>query len=906
MKVTTRYWMTRRDGQTLVIALFVLFVMLFLGLVFVGLVARNLFYSQRSTSATGAENFAEAGIRYAHEQLRTSPLGADWRPIPTNLPPDLSADPDYRWLRAPDPGDPTDMGGPDGRGSFTRVNFDKGRALIRVSYEPRPDDPLSRYIKIESVGRFGVMREDDPTLYTQGASSLARTKIAYAAVGVTDYARFITNLDRRGQPAQLGYPTNFGAMFGDGAVNVPMIVGDSDAMAGWPGDQIPYGGPMRVNSGLRLYGDFLILLNRERGDTMEVAGEIEYADPTSAGRVGTHDHPAGWPIFNSTVAQFETYGGLVRDGRRQVDVNGYPRQIEYLDPPLIDEVDQATGQERYVAATRYSGRHIVGYNGRYFDTGRIGYGEGIYIDNNNDIQEEIQEFGGGPSLRSDWLEPNGGSPYWQGPYYIPPGVYIELLPDGFRITRNARDDSQTWRTPTNQRTSRHSLRFFLQKDSNSPTGVTAYNEFTGPNDPQPFNGVIYAEGNIRIRGIIPVDHQLTVVSGATIYVEGSILKGDADSNPATPSFSALSLLARDYVCLNTTQFVGPSIAIPLNFEPDAQDIIAPYHINVEQGSPFNARFAFGVDPADPVNGYGNVLPRLYVRHAAESGGAAYINMLVNYGQNPAASQYMFENAPPNVAGIFYSGESYIPTYGLGDTSTQVFPRYEHRSFPLISLGGETGAYTLLTNGLDNYLTLQSDPQVSYLSSNRPYYLSRLAVQPLDVKIMALMYAQRGAFFVIPGPWFNANPNDRREVYDGVASNPELWRLQNFGAYPEFPFYAEPLDIRITVLGAVAENFPPEMSDQEQWMRHWAWVPKEYGRSGELIPASHVPPGFENLPYVPNLFITYDPTFATATAGGVFTNDRTLDLRQDAYGRLLPATPMLPVSPKLLYFGEVRP
>jgi len=58
----------------------------------------------------------------------------------------------------------------------------------------------------------------------------------------------------------------------------------------------------------------------------------------------------------------------------------------------------------------------------------------------------------------------------------------------------------------------------------------------------PQNGVIYAEGNVRVRGRLPRTARLTVVSGGTIYIEGNLEKSDPRST--------LALLADEHVCIN--------------------------------------------------------------------------------------------------------------------------------------------------------------------------------------------------------------------------------------------------------------------------------------------------------------------------------------------------------------------
>jgi type II secretory pathway component PulK len=64
-----------KRGQTLVIALLVTFVLLVLGGVFIVTIARNLLNVQQAREGLSADYFAEAGIRYAVEQLVNSEEG---------------------------------------------------------------------------------------------------------------------------------------------------------------------------------------------------------------------------------------------------------------------------------------------------------------------------------------------------------------------------------------------------------------------------------------------------------------------------------------------------------------------------------------------------------------------------------------------------------------------------------------------------------------------------------------------------------------------------------------------------------------------------------------------------------------------------------------------------------------
>ena len=104
------------------------------------------------------------------------------------------------------------------------------------------------------------------------------------------------------------------------------------------------------------------------------------------------------------------------------------------------------------------------------------------------------------------------------------------------------------------------------------------------------NGVIFAEGNIRIRGMLPPGMQLTVVSNANIYIDGSILKYRppttriSDSDPSRGSADSncgISLLAEDNICVNTTQFFAPTNSISADdVASDAMNGRPPFHLIV--------------------------------------------------------------------------------------------------------------------------------------------------------------------------------------------------------------------------------------------------------------------------------------------------------------------------------------
>ncbi len=869
-----------QSGQALVLALLVSFALLVLGGVFIAVIARNLITVRQARERLSADYFAEAGLRYAIDQLVNSEFGADWRPIPDNL--NNPQDPDYFWLKPYNPA--------DGTGGFTRVNFTQGRALIRVSYQPSGPVHQQPVIKIESVGRVGLIDPNDPTTLIGDQQGNRVERVAYLQIGITDYLRFVMNRERRGDYVEFGAE--------DVGLGVPyrLILGNIE------GRDVG-GGSLYINGNLRWSGNVQIALNdNQLGERVYVAGEIAH----------NTDVPTTVTLFVRSVGQrtvvpslspdFITVGGVYRDGRPLTAADGYPRSIPYLEPPRIDTVDPATDRTRYVSATRDSGIWRQRPNGSWYNTGQYGYGRGIYINNTQDVQPESRNILGGYSLRGDWTNP-GGSRFWNGPFYEPPGVFIELfeIPDannsnrivvqGFRITRNQSVQNDVWfrpetGTPTNYKT----LTFYFL-NPNDPDDDTLTNDFVESLPPAergafrvPFNGVIYAEGNVRIKGRIPSNRQITVVTNGTAYIEGNLVKGNERS--------MLAILAREYVCLNTTQFLYRTADSPGTAEGDPLNREAPYFFEVLPAQPMRLLFSFGVDPTEYTGNYGGI--RLYLRHSA-GGAGSFINLLVN---------------PTAVADPFYRFNlpGFPPTlYPLGRTTFQVYPNFEKVAFPLIP---PSGSYVLFPQpGVVNMLQLQlqpSTPNYRLPTDNSPYRLSAAAIQPLDIKIQAMLFAQERSFFVIPGYWFNTNPRDTRA--NALANK----GVRPVGVVsPEFPFYGEPLDIKITIEGAIAENFPAPLGDQTEWLRKWGWIPIEYGNSGLTIPNQHQDYFHDenSRQYAVNLLMRYDPTLRSPIAGGqplriAYTANE--DPSGQHPGRVLPPVPRLPVCPKPIFIGDIRP
>lgn len=972
----------RCRAQSLIVAVIVLFVLLFIGGVFVGLVARNLLNAGRARATVSAYQFAEAGIQYASEFLENSPEGADWRPSPTPL--QDARDPDRRWLET---------------GQFTRVPLHGGRVLIRVSMRPDPRDPLGKYIQIESVGRSGDVNPNDPTTFLSSpAPRLNRRLVAYKAIGLTDFLWYVTNRDN---------DTKFEAALGVPPIGVPvwMQLGGLPVrtLGTVPGALPPYlqnptGAPIFVNGSLRLMNNLVLAVDPRYNESVMVAGDL-LVEPPSASSIGAQARfqdlastaPATEPttlppILGTTDPQYSTFGGLLRDGSPAPDTSpsssGHARSISRLEPPSLDTEDPATGVMRYRSSTRDSGLVIRrARDGRWVNTGRVGLGAGLYLNNRASVERETTAVAGGQSLRSIWLRP-GSTPNWHGPYYIPPAAFVELgypvvqardangaplagqyarLP-GFRVVRDASD--QPFTDPNGRIATREqSFTFFIYKPNGQRPVLKLENAFfrdflkddQGMTDEAinrflpAFNGLIFAEGNVRVRGLMPglanvpirreagdADNlgdevvratvnppAMTIVSEANIYVDGSIVR----ESPG----SMIALLADDYVVVNTTMFVAPNKALPP--VPDALTPPGYFDITPEEAAqtpPFTLDFLFGDDP----NGYtplqGQMTVNLLLRQGKPADGdVTYMNLLVNEALPPAQPGDAFYRF--NVPGV--------PEWVYPITTAQVGPAgFEQGALPLLPV---SGAYNLLTApGLRNTLRPQVDTVYTQGSGTQDYLFSRAAIAPMDVRIEAVMYAQNGSFFIIPGYPMNTDPSDTQDA--AVRRHAAVGATQGTMVRPTgtgdiFPFYAQPIDCRITVVGAISENRTASIADQAAWMQLWGYIPVTYGSTGQsprsttaiqaprehawvgevgLNPADYRSDMERDAGITRGLRFLYDPALHAPYAGYNPDGGSVLNgagwrhvvagsFRQDDFGRILPPVPRLPVCPGFVYRGEDR-
>jgi hypothetical protein len=602
--------------------------------------------------------------------------------------------------------------------------------------------------------------------------------------------------------------------------------------------------------------------------------------------------------------------------------------VNRIEAPDITAEDPTARVPRYKLLTRFSASLKAGYSTVQSDVAaQNGLGSGIYIDNTREVQRENLRF----SLTNNWMDP--GSDYWSGNIYNPPGVRIELLsnavtvsdvwvdgkkipfgspvtfPNGLiRITRSDR----TWRVPDtsdpNNRDGRDTETFVqyfqypLLPGENPPPGVDIRPTFS--------NGVIFAEGNVRVWGKLPKDRnnpcfpggvggqRLTIVSNATAYIEGSLLKGEPNG-PGQPQRSGIAVLAKDYVAVNPTSYFaqvqntntgawtrqtsGEFWAYTLSQPPDQYSMSVLNGVDAKASYPADSTSLFlppplNDQPSSDLPAANSVKQALYTQMVSESSTlGAGLRLQVNWNDSTPSSPRPYfhpwwEAVSPN------------------RTSGHVIPsgEWSYEASPLLPFLEDNGRKWVFNSDGPNYLNFS-------VMGIQPVRIAKIGVAPLDVRIEAALYAMDGSFFVIPGEPFNGDRADTRASFAQAGGNQRNGGMrryiegfarrvnrtvQDVSHNLPYPFYGEPMDVKITVVGSVAENRPASPAAQTEWARLWGWTPLKKP-SGAVM--AH---GGDGLSF------QFDPQLRQA-------------LRYDKYNRPLPLMPRLPVSPDLIFSGEAQ-
>ncbi|MBI5833963.1 MAG: hypothetical protein HZB16_16845 [Armatimonadetes bacterium] len=852
----------RSAGQALLLAVIVLLMLAMLAASVVAVVAGSARDTERDEASAHAHSLALAGIRYADEMLTSATEGADWRPAladyltPANpaftqqaydntydsfeklrgWDPVASGAPYYVKFRfAMDPDAPSQNPTVDPSQDFTdpdknmpvensEITAPHDHFLLRIEYAPNPANPESKAIKITAIGRPGA----NTNVFDQ--------LVAYKPIGIQNYLLFVHDRTRRAAAAPLGVPGV--DINGDGTVSAS----NRSAAAGgvWTAtganDFLPLylDGPVRSNLDLDVHPPVRIVTTGNAwNDSLEVSGAVrrQLTAAQTAGNTellvsNTAGLPTAWdPTTNATGTGLRVALGAPR-----------------LEAPDLDAAEPATGVSRFERLTRYSGDNVTVTPGGVSTTvnsGELGYGRGIYLDNT--AQRDNLD-----GARQAWLAPEN----WGGRRYVPNGAIIDLydsytFPSGpagpaIVITRT---DGSTW---TNLTTGQLSGSTTLAFRWPAKTGTYTRPAWTGTSDvpttsPLADNGLVMADGNVRIRGRLPVssaalDYHLTVVSRGSIYIEGSLLRPSdygAVANPNGPDNTRIALLARDHVVLNPTVYApGPlsgltpgSFDSPRNSPMDAHyrlDAAGTQTVGIEL--PTDANTANLQVLAEAVDGDQN------------DGLAARASVL--FHNNRAQLGQPYAAAGPWLLSPDGTGSPQVPGQQACQTPT-FFADLANlaRALYLPNAGGQgtqeympdtwaMGAVAWAANGRPNWLTVQAGLQANGQGgSQSDVLLKNLKVERnnggtlnpgVTMTVSALMYAERGSFFVIPGDWFDARAQLLTDVKDGTAGNASTTnaadRLARLKRY----------NYQVQVNGAVAVNNLAELSDVAQWSDKWAY------------------------------------------------------------------------------------
>ena len=904
-------------GQALLIAVLILFAVATLGALFAGIIGAQISQVARQSDMVALRNIAEAGLRLANEQLTYSPKGADWRP------------------------------------SAGAYRCGEGQVTIDVTYGPSPDQLQSRFVRIVSTAVF----PDNPFL--------RHTILALKPVLLTDYARFITDRFETNRAAALGV-TGLEANGASRPDYVSYIEGPirSNTDVTWYGqsqvslhttfdttdwrslgilrdDRIEVAGFMRPATNSATTDGFNLAI-----DGVSRAASL-FAPASEEERL---DYASGFPRWWE--------GGIVPNSRTVLaalpevvtmagDVISAALSVPRVRPPEIDAIHPDKDTNRYLSLTRDSGFWVQDAGGFFYNTGEFGWGwsnyGGIYVDNFYDIQYDHNL----EKLRLNWTRsvgphdpvgdkrdatagapPAGPADWWDQTdrYYAPPGVEIILHGDAacpwVEIVRHdlkgEAGSYYYWREqdgnpiyvaepePERLEVLRSDPYTPVQQMCSPAAGPTPVGIYDGNRAVFPFppNGVIYTEGNVRIRGImppvrdsqgrsglaIPVDEvpegylgfwnpmtgrsrrfDLQVVSGGTIYIEGDLmspstaqLAGLQPADPAVPLTmtydqlygSRIALLARDYVCVNTTALNPRPVDMFQRVEDPANPGTYVFYNDAQPNYPPGGDLKYlqftGVATPEATEAreteptgtellyesvrFGNELlrdtagdVRLILGHSGwyapyAAGGALFSNtearvrVSVDLDGVPWWGPYEFAS-PPSASQWYYANVA-DPT---DDNHLEFLPS----AAVTMSLAG----WSPLRITFTPEVTPVDDPGNGWLvdPTKLGYLLGPVAIappnrdpgtgvtpDPLPVDIDALIYAQNGSWFVIPGRWFNEDPDELEQDL--------TLRLH--------PGYHEPLNIRLSVYGAITENMPADLGSVADWTSKWGG-PVGEGASGFL-------------------------------------------------------------------------
>ncbi len=963
-------------GQALVIAVLVMFILAGLAGVFIALINFAIVQTATMEERTKLESIVHAGLEQAKAELLNNSDGYDWRPD-----------------NGPDANNP---GWHFSDGGFYRIKVRYGPSMIFGEDAANPgyngalqfdanyhflDNPMDRYLQISVDAQFALdnppdttLRQNDEQTYTTYRNGflnprrfIERHLTAYMPVGLTDYCRWETNMSGAQEPVVVAPTVALGdiptvKVNPDTASEADLKTLTNQTTISSATAYFIFEGPFRAETDTDLGQAAFYETNPSetttdtyaqnyyvrRRDLVEIVGKLQAYDEAAETRKVMVN------IKNRALTSAANLGEANLDMLNVVNSATALQYVQTLanDPimrhrraPDMSAVHPVTGIARYLQLTAYSGEWL---NGSALNTGMLGQGEGLYIP--NDDQDPYQGTGDLDSLRAQWL--NSSAENWESGIYKPDRYAIEVTLNDWGI-----GTAQVDALPYIALRDRTGKKRFTDPKTGQPTDHV--------NVDYPRNGVIYAPGNLIVKGTLPASlaytgqknadgthtylptfdnayyahakqlpggwhidsaankprvdyyvaptnrrYDLTIVSGGTIYIEGN-LTGPAtrtEKNPPASRImrgsvydSKLALLALDNVCLNPTASV--SVASNLLTGGTAPNT---YFWAFNQ-NPISVSFATARE----------IRPRtsLLLRHAGQwtnANDTAYIRMAVN-GQD-----YTWNTTPPlgfDRRDLLFCTRPQLPTLfptlTQNDIDTKYFPDESNRAANngYGSWGG--GLYgnnvdpfnaqvwsltdpTHMATALNDYgglntldLRWQPGPQ-----STTPYLCMAdidnggPMVTGIDLQIDALIYAQRGSWFIIPGAYYNNDPNST--------------------LLAPFPQYQEPLDVTITINGAITEDRPAPIEAEEAWTQHWRGA-NLYWYTGAAGTPAQLDPGADATSWDPvtwrwknrrvGIIYQYDATLARPVCFDVYPNDDLVYYR--------PRLPKLPACPDVFSLGEMR-
>ncbi|MEN6401527.1 MAG: hypothetical protein ABFD94_06235 [Armatimonadia bacterium] len=864
---------------------------------------------------------------------------------------------------------------------YDSTNLGRGYFLLQVTYDPDPpyepgdrmsQDNMSGNTRIVSIGR--AVEE----------SNTFRRLTAYKPIGLMDHARWITNKSGDAQQAVLGVRPLVDLNF------------YSPATAAAPADQTNEEMPTNIEGSVRseaplywtatdLDGTLGLPLTASfhfRLRTSPVTNEGYLRDDLLLAPEGLYS----LDDRDGAAVQVDTGADLPLPQDLNPGATGAPTRVHVsnedvtaLAPVELDARDPSSGMLRYHALTRDSGQVVKATHddptsdvvaGDPVNTGMFGRGAGLYIDNYSDIQ--FRGADGRSDLNrlvNDWLKSPQGSAGvetgWDPTFttYTPPAVEIEFFPSESAVLATSTSPTIFGVEPPMQagvlwwpghvagapgiKLTRHDKRW---RRADNEGGAWHVGEESGRNVivldyPAYPNQVIYAEGNVRVKGVLPStdpavpalnrSFDVTVVSNGTIYIDGQLMTAqdvhgrrygtnDPDATGILDEYTAkVALLAKDNVCLNPTQLVPEltsgmvTVAADDEANPTLQDM--HWELYPDTAGTVWTQWRFGWptqtwDGSAWVDGApGDALPgdvRVMVTpiHAAADPGPSGMG-IVTYRESPAPQQnslnfgatapydpYTFMFVPPGAllgsvpSPTQYASNAIAPNWQApGSTPTHVFAN------PVVPF--DITADCNKTAGTANGVTMAyRDPQIgagstAYLVKKwkieelrpdtdvlKPYQIPQGAVH---AKVNALMYAQRGSWFVIPGQYFDRTAVTQDYNGNGVVDGQDSLYAARFARY----------NYEITVRGAITEDHTAPLEAAQTWMERWAYP--IYTGGGDSLALAW---GTIRYEFDERLRMNREQS-PTALNGAVRSGAMGATVQSS-----LPKLPCLPSSPTLIYAG----